>query len=145
MKKLLTVVFTMMVAGSLGFAQTSGDKKKAVSSGGDRPTESIAVKTKTSNGGKNTSPASKVALNPQPLPPGAKNTSPASKVALNPQPLPPGAKNTSPASKVELNPQPLPPRVQPTQAQTASHKKGAIAAKSKKGSAGTNTGSTTPK
>lgn len=125
MKKLLTVVFTMMVAGSLASAQTSGDKKKAVSSGGDRPTESIAVKTKTSNGGKNTSPASKV--------------------ALNPQPLPPGAKNTSPASKVELNPQPLPPRVQPTQAQTASHKKGAIAAKSKKGSAGTNTGSTTPK
>jgi len=120
MKKLLTVVFTMMLAGSLAFAQTSGDKKKAVSSGGDRPTETIAVKTKTSNGGKNTSPASKV--------------------ALNPQPLPPGAKNTSPASKVELNPQPLPPK-----AQTTGKKKGTIAAKSKKGSASTNTGSTTPK
>jgi len=144
MKKLLTVVFTMMLAGSLAFAQTGGDKKKAISSGGDRPTESIAVKTQT-KGGKKGSPASKVALNPQPLPPGAKNTSPASKVALNPQPLPPGAKNTSPGSKVELNPQPLPPRVQPTQAQTASHKKGAIAAKSKKGSASTNTGSTSPK
>jgi len=40
--------------------------------------------------------AARVALNPQPLPPG-------SRVELNPQPLPPG-------SFVELNPQPLPPR-----------------------------------
>ncbi len=40
--------------------------------------------------------ASRVSLNPQPLPPGER-------VALNPQPLPPG-------ERVALNPQPLPPR-----------------------------------
>jgi len=39
----------------------------------------------------------KVALNPQPLPPG-------SQVMINPQPLPPGG-------FVMLNPQPLPPRI----------------------------------
>lgn len=57
---------------------------------------------------------SKVALNPQPLPPGSmhSNTSAASKVELNPQPLPPAARtigHASAVSKVALNPQPLPP------------------------------------
>jgi hypothetical protein len=36
------------------------------------------------------------------------NVNPADKVALNPQPLPPG-----PDDKVSLNPQPLPPRWMP--------------------------------
>ena len=65
---------------------------------------------------KTASPASKVALNPQPLPPGERKAGgdPASKVALNPQPLPPKqgkVGSTSRASKVSLNPQPLPPKV----------------------------------
>jgi hypothetical protein len=57
----------------------------------------------------------RVAINPQPLPPGGDPYSAASlfdKVALNPQPLPPGPDPYSPASqldKVALNPQPLPP------------------------------------
>ena len=65
---------------------------------------------------KTASPASKVALNPQPLPPRERKAGgdPASKVALNPQPLPPKqgkVGSTSRASKVSLNPQPLPPKV----------------------------------
>lgn len=59
----------------------------------------------------------------------------ASKVALNPQPLPPGpqatGKKTSAESKVALNPQPLPPKVQKT-----SQKKTAPAATGKKGAPG---------
>jgi len=73
-------------------------------------------------------PISKVALNPQPLPPGKQKTaditmrkaggqqqelnvqpqSPGKKVELNPQPLPPRV-NSNALSKVALNPQPLPP------------------------------------
>jgi hypothetical protein len=63
-------------------------------------------------------PASKVMLNPQPLPPrealASLKGNPASKVTLNPQPLPPketlASLKGNPASKVMLNPQPLPPR-----------------------------------
>src|SRR5258707_14849144 len=51
-----------------------------------------------------------------------KTASPASKVALNPQPLPPGERKAGgdPASKVSLNPQPLPPRERTTATQKAS-------------------------
>jgi len=74
--------------------------------------------SKTSQNYKKTkavSPASKVSLNPQPLPPGERKAGadPASKVSLNPQPLPPKQGkigSTSAASKVSLNPQPLPPK-----------------------------------
>jgi len=61
-------------------------------------------------------PASRVSLNPQPLPPRSAlrfAADPASRVSLNPQPLPPRAAvrfAADPASRVSLNPQPLPPR-----------------------------------
>lgn len=147
MKKLLVVATTMMLLGSAVLAQnTGGDKNKKT------PTETKAVqKTEAKTGAvpqanpfPTKKPSDKVALNPQPLPPGAKKTSasPESKVALNPQPLPPGAKKgpTSPESKVALNPQPLPPKTKAT-----SQKKGTTAAKSKKSSPNTGAGTTTPK
>ncbi len=74
-------------------------------------------------------PISKVALNPQPLPPGAgKAANAADQTAVNPQPRPAAAiivrkagerqqgyelnpQPLRPGTKVELNPQPLPPKV----------------------------------
>ncbi|MGZ7105481.1 MAG: hypothetical protein ACXVKC_08600, partial [Candidatus Angelobacter sp.] len=56
----------------------------------------------------------------------SKASSPASKVALNPQPLPPKQAKvgtTSAASKVSLNPQPLPPKVQNSNAQKSLNKR----------------------
>jgi len=126
MKKLFAIAFTLLLTASLSWAQ-------------ENTAEAGKKVTKTSSPKSKTSAESKVALNPQPLPPGkTKTVSPAdkvslnpqplppkerkaggeqaeSKVALNPQPLPPGAKSktVSPADKVSLNPQPLPPRVTP--------------------------------
>ena len=131
MKKRFAFVISLLLAGALAVAQTAA------------PTPAKkALKPQTATA------AEKVQLNPQPLPPGAQKSktaqkSPGSKVELNPQLLPPGAKanqNTSAASKVELNPQPLPPG-----AKTASGANTNKTMKSKKGSAGTNTGGQVPK
>lgn len=133
MKKTLAVTAAILLACSVTFGQTTGDKNKKNESV-SKPAAQQATVT----------PASKVELNPQPLPPGAKKTttSPESKVALNPQPLPPGAKKatTSPAGKVELNPQPLPPGPQSDVKKKAAAK---TAQSSKKG--GTGSTNTTPK
>ena len=81
MKKLIVFVVTLFLAASFAWGQAAS------------PTS-----------------ISKVALDPQPLPPGNQKTAITMRKAggqqqeLNPQPLPPG-------KKVELNPQPLPPRV----------------------------------
>lgn len=105
MKKLFAIAFTVLLAASLSWAQAT--------SGTDTTAEAGKKVTKTSSAKGKTSAESKVALNPQPLPPGAKSktVSPADKVSLNPQPLPPKERKAGgdPASKVELNPQPLPP------------------------------------
>lgn len=149
MKKILAVTTMMALLGSVVLAQdTGGDKNKKTA------TETKTIqKSQAQTGAKKTSPESKTALNPQPLPPGPQSSnqksSAARKVELNPQPLPPGAKkgSASAESKTALNPQPLPPGArQPSAAttKTTSQKKGA-AEKSKKGSAGPSTGSTTPK
>jgi hypothetical protein len=105
MNKRFALALTLLLGASLSFAQANG--------GSDSKTAPANKKTT----GKATSAQSKVALNPQPLPPRERKAGgdPASKVSLNPQPLPPKqAKvgSTSAASKVSLNPQPLPPKVQ---------------------------------
>src|SRR5437016_2253981 len=98
MKKLFAIAFTLLLTGSLSWAQASGADKTP-------PADKKVTKTSSAE--------SKVALNPQPLPPGekSKTTSAADKVSLNPQPLPPKERKAGgdPASKVALNPQPLPP------------------------------------
>jgi hypothetical protein len=156
MKRILAVTIAALLLGSAALAQdTGGDKRKTAESKAvqkSQKTDAQAAGKKTSstravpqaNPFPTKKPSDKVALNPQPLPPGAKkaSTSPESKVALNPQPLPPGAKKgpTSPESKVALNPQPLPPK-----AQTASQKKSTSTAKSGKKSPSPGTSSSTPK
>src|SRR6266853_6655894 len=99
MKKLFAIAFTLLLAASLSWAQASGTDKTP-------PADKKVTKTSSAE--------SKVALNPQPLPPGekSKTTSAADKVSLNPQPLPPKERKAGgdPASKVALNPQPLPPK-----------------------------------
>jgi len=101
MKKLFTLACTLLVMAGVSISQTRPD--------------SLSKTSQNYKKSKTASPASKVALNPQPLPPGERKAGgdPASKVSLNPQPLPPKqAKvgSTSAASKVSLNPQPLPPK-----------------------------------
>jgi hypothetical protein len=51
MKKLQTVVFTMLLAGSLAFAQTGGDKSPAPKGKTDNPTESSKKETKSGKKG----------------------------------------------------------------------------------------------
>ncbi len=102
MNKRFALALTLLLGASLSFAQANG--------GSDSKTAPANKKTT----GKATSAQSKVALNPQPLPPGERKAGgdPASKVSLNPQPLPPKqgkVDSTSAANKVSLNPQPLPP------------------------------------
>ena len=126
MKKALAVAIVTLLASSLAFAQASGGSTSAASKAGQT--------------GKKTS----IKLNPQPEPPGvqksSRNTSPGSKAAINPQPLPPRSTKASPGSKVSLNPQPLPPRTQ-----TANQKRATgPAQKSKKSSSSTPT-TTSPK
>ncbi len=101
MKKLFALACTLLLMAGGSIAQIRLD--------------SLSKTSQNYKKNKTASPASKVALNPQPLPPGERKAGgdPASKVALNPQPLPPKqAKvgSTSTASKVSLNPQPLPPK-----------------------------------
>ena len=105
MKKLFAVgVIAVMtsVSASAQVAETKAPAKKKI----------VRVPAKVQGG--SASAESKVALNPQPLPPKQKvgSASAESKVALNPQPLPPKQQvgSTSKASKVSLNPQPLPPK-----------------------------------
>ena len=99
MKKLFTFVLTMLLTAGVVMAQTSGD------TGAGAKADKKITKTPSA--------ASKVSLNPQPLPPGERKAGgdPASKVSLNPQPLPPGERKAGgdPGSKVSINPQPLPP------------------------------------
>src|SRR5712672_859369 len=111
MKKLFTLAFMLLLMAGASMSQT--------------PTDSLSKTSQKGKKSKTASPASKVALNPQPLPPGERKAGgdPASKVALNPQPLPPKqAKvgSASIASKVSLNPQPLPPKVGSTATQKVS-------------------------
>lgn len=100
MKKLFTFVLTMLLTAGVVMAQASGD------TGAGAKADKKITKTPSA--------ASKVSLNPQPLPLGERKAGgdPASKVSINPQPLPPGERKTGgdPASKVSLNPQPLPPK-----------------------------------
>src|SRR5712672_610226 len=100
MKKLFTLAFMLLLMAGVSMSQT--------------PTDSLSKTSQNGKKSKTASPASKVALNPQPLPPGERKAGgdPASKVALNPQPLPPKERKAGgdPASKVSLNPQPLPPK-----------------------------------
>jgi hypothetical protein len=100
MKKLFTLAFMLLLMAGASMSQT--------------PTDSLSKTSQNGKKSKTASPASKVALNPQPLPPGERKAGgdPASKVALNPQPLPPKERKAGgdPASKVALNPQPLPPK-----------------------------------
>jgi len=109
MRKLFTVACMLLPIAGVSMAQVRLD--------------SLSKASQNYKKSKAVSPASKVSLNPQPLPPKqAKvgSTSAASKVSLNPQPLPPKqAKvgSTSAASKVSLNPQPLPPKIQKGNAQ----------------------------
>ena len=148
MKKALAVAIVTLLASSLAFAQASGGSTSTASKAGQTGKKtSIKLNPQPEPPGvqkssRNTSPGSKAAINPQPLPPRSTKASPGSKVALNPQPLPPGAKktSTSPGSKVSLNPQPLPPRTQ-----TANQKRATgPAQKSKKSSSSTPT-TTSPK
>ncbi|HEY5028303.1 MAG TPA: hypothetical protein VIK39_07830 [Candidatus Angelobacter sp.] len=102
MNKRFALAFALLLGASLSFAQATGGSNSKTA-----PDSRKAA-------GKATSEQSKVALNPQPLPPGERKAGgdPASKVSLNPQPLPPKqgkVGSTSAASKVSLNPQPLPP------------------------------------
>jgi hypothetical protein len=118
MNKRFALALTLLLGASLSFAQANA--------GSDSKTAPANKKT----AGKATSAQSKVALNPQPLPPGERKAGgdPASKVSLNPQPLPPGERKAGgdPASKVSLNPQPLPPKVgsSATQKTSTSNKAG---------------------
>jgi hypothetical protein len=119
MNKRFALALTLLLGASLSFAQAKA--------GSDSKTAPANKKT----AGKATSAQSKVALNPQPLPPGERKAGgdPASKVSLNPQPLPPKqgqVGSTSAASKVSLNPQPLPPKVgsSATQKTSTSNKAG---------------------
>lgn len=100
MKKLFTFVLTMLLTAGVVMAQASGD------TGAGAKADKKITKTPSA--------ASKVSLNPQPLPPGERKAGgdPGSKVSINPQPLPPGERKAGgdPASKVSLNPQPLPPK-----------------------------------
>ena len=100
MKKLFTLAFMLLLMAGVSMSQT--------------PTDSLSKTSQNGKKSKTASPDSKVALNPQPLPPGERKAGgdPASKVALNPQPLPPKERKAGgdPASKVSLNPQPLPPK-----------------------------------
>jgi len=114
MKKLFAIAFTLLLAASLSWAQASGADKTP-------PADKKVTKTSSAE--------SKVALNPQPLPPGekSKTTSAADKVSLNPQPLPPKERKAGgeqAESKVALNPQPEPPG-----ATTSAKKKSAAAGK----------------
>jgi hypothetical protein len=100
MKKLFALACTLLLMAGVSIAQIRLD--------------SLSKTSQNYKKSKTASPASKVALNPQPLPPGERKSGgdPASKVALNPQPLPPKqgkVGTTSAASKASLNPQPLPP------------------------------------
>jgi hypothetical protein len=51
MKKLLTLVFTMLLAGSLAFAQATGDKASAPKGKPDNPTESNKKEAKSGKKG----------------------------------------------------------------------------------------------
>ena len=111
MKKLFTLACTLLLMAGVSIAQIRPD--------------SLSKTSQNYKKSKTASPASKVALNPQPLPPGERKAGgdPASKVSLNPQPLPPKqgkVGSTSTASKVSLNPQPLPPKVGSTATQKVS-------------------------
>src|SRR4051812_25506721 len=102
--KTALVVGLVALAGFSAFAQVSENKAPLQK-------KTVRVRGKAQSGA--ASAASKVSLNPQPLPPSGDPTSAASKVSLNPQPLPPKTKTSvadSPTSKVALNPQPLPPK-----------------------------------
>ena len=102
MKKLFTLACMLLPIAGVSMAQVRFD--------------SLSKTSQNYKKSKAASPASKVSLNPQPLPPKQAKvgtTSAASKVSLNPQPLPPKQAKvgtTSAASKVSLNPQPLPPK-----------------------------------
>ncbi|HEV7674925.1 MAG TPA: hypothetical protein VGQ12_10380 [Candidatus Angelobacter sp.] len=100
MKKVFTLACMLVLMAGVLMSQT--------------PTDSLSKTSQNDKKSKTASPASKVALNPQPLPPGERKAGgdPASKGALNPQPLPPKERKAGgdPASKVALNPQPLPPK-----------------------------------
>src|SRR6266852_2973765 len=105
MKNLFAVGAIAVMASVSAFAQVSDAKTPP-------PKKSQRAHAKVQSG--SASAESKVALNPQPLPPKPQGdpASKASKVSLNPQPLPPQQRVGSPsvASKVSLNPQPLPPK-----------------------------------
>lgn len=66
--------------------------------------------------------ASRVAINPQPLPP--QNVQAMSRVAINPQPLPP--QNAQTMSRVAINPQPLPPETSRAAARNVGPRSGYI-------------------
>src|SRR5258707_10155049 len=111
MKKLFALACMLLLMAGVSIAQIRPD--------------SLSKTSQNYNKNKTASPASKEALNPQPLPPGERKAGgdPASKVSLNPQPLPPKqgkVGSTSTASKVSLNPQPLPPKVGSTATQKVS-------------------------
>src|SRR6266853_5392093 len=117
MKKLFALACTLLLMAGVSIAQIRPD--------------SLSKTSQNYNKNKTASPASKVALNPQPLPPGERKAGgdPASKVSLNPQPLPPKERKAggeSAESKVALNPQPEPPGVQ-----SANKKKNVDAGKKK--------------
>src|SRR6266853_5989209 len=117
MNKIFAIAFTLLLTSGLALAQTSGDREKKTAKEQKKSTTAT--------------PADKVALNPQPLPPKERKAGgdPASKVALNPQPLPPKERKAggeSAESKVALNPQPEPPGVQ-----SANKKKNVDAGKKK--------------
>ena len=97
MKKLATFVFAMLLGASLSFAQATGgstDTKIKTANSGKKVTKTKTYRKKVSKTGA-ANPASKVELNPQPLPPGGHDA---------------GPKTTTPGANVTLNPQPLPPR-----------------------------------
>jgi hypothetical protein len=52
MKKFATLVFTMLLAGSLAFAQDTGDKATKGNTGGKKPAIESTTKTKTKGGKK---------------------------------------------------------------------------------------------
>ena len=91
MKKAFALALTLLLGAGLSLAQASGDS---------------ASKTApdTKKGGKKATSKDKVALNPQPEPPGvaqSKTSTPGEKVSLNPQPLQPKdkSKTSVPESK----------------------------------------------
>ncbi|HEX4602961.1 MAG TPA: hypothetical protein VH724_03135 [Candidatus Angelobacter sp.] len=102
MKKLFALACTVLLGAGMSLAQATSD-------GAGKPAPD------TKKGGKKATSKDKVALNPQPEPPGvgqSKTVTPGEKVSLNPQPLPPkqATGGASAADKVSLNPQPLPPK-----------------------------------